>query len=220
VGEQSDVGRKRLFWACIRIAFILSAGLLWFAEHQEVKAEHQKVSELSVALDKERNDSLPKLSGFIDQKVWGYDPKTQEVGIMAIVGIKNLGSPSIAQGFRLRLTLPNGTRVEYGSSFIPDGYKVYTMQRPPSVSHVATFTHSMALEEKTSSPILKGAVVRGGLRFQIKNILPEQIGSNFAKWEVLFIDVLDNECVAIDKTTDGGVLRYPGVDQPFAPNVK
>lgn len=181
----------------------------WSNEHLLRLSEEKHMSEIST----------PKLSGSIDQKVYGYDETHKAVSAMLVVGIKNLGAPSIAQGFKLRITMNGRPSKEYPPTLITDGFRVSMINKGRKTTSI--FDHKMALEERTATPLSNGMLVRGWLRYEIRDIAPEVLADRSTKWEVVFLDILDHMCIASDTTSrSSGVLAYPGIEQPFSSTVK
>jgi hypothetical protein len=204
----------RFWYALIFVVFfVLGASFMVWKDQRRMWLEEHKRAE---ALDKKLDSlSTPRLSGSIEQVIFGYDHEVKRTIALMMVSVKNLGAPSIAQGFHLSLVLPDKTHREYMPFFIPEGYKL-TDTGPPT-ERVLTFKRSMALEDRTSLPIQSGALVRGWVKFELTDVQEDVFGNS--KRRILFRDILDRECVATDITDHGkpgkNILAFPGIEQPY-----
>ena len=111
--EQSLSDKRRRFWLILRIAFFLSAAIVWYAERQRGN-EIAATLNAQIAAINEQN-ALSDLKCNIDyfaafearDAVSGQTLSGQpETTIILIATIKNRGAPSMVDGYRLVFTLP------------------------------------------------------------------------------------------------------------------
>jgi len=122
------------FWACMRIAFILAAVLVW-------RAEHQRADQLHVQLSLERDRDTPNLIGKIEQVYNGYTPELNATSLFLMALVKNTGAPTVVEGWNLDVEY-GGAKFSQAPSFISDGLRLFD----ESKKVIATFRRQDAIK--------------------------------------------------------------------------
>lgn len=202
-------GPRSLFWNCIIIAFVISASILWFIEHQ-------KITDLTNELKESKEHNKPNFALSINQTIIGQSPNLNETFLLINLGIKNIGSPSVAIGWFLSVKSPSVTVDKKTPSFIQDGYEIKDRQ---GRKVIARFHQNNRIEEKTMTPIQRGAYIGGWLLFKFPEIAPERIRE--AVITLYVKDIFEKEYSVIFKPEAGqesppGSIYFSGSgDNPF-----
>ena len=132
--------------------------------------------------------------------------------VFMLISVKNLGAPSIAEGFRLSIKYRD-IKTETRPTFIPDGYTL----TGEDGKTLAKFTRNEAIYEKTITPIPKGALVRGWLRYHVTNIPDSVRHLSGLIYTVHFTDITDKEYATTYTSTGikSEPTYLPGSEQPF-----
>jgi hypothetical protein len=163
-----------LFWRCVWIAFILSAGTAWYLEHQ--KAE---------ALANDLDASKPRFSGEIH---YAYPFKlADKSAVLLAATINNTGFKSVARGWRLRYQSKYITLDSVPYERIPNELTV--SGDPSGKSFIVRASDSLA-ERAVSKPIEKGDTVTGWLLFFLPEAKTDEIIVKGNEFTVSFSDYL------------------------------
>jgi hypothetical protein len=126
---------------------------------QRVQKLEQDNQICAKALAEEKDKSQPKLTLNIDQLAvgeWHAGALPRETGVLVFASLTNDGAPSIAEGWRLEVALPDGRSVKlpsvYMSPHTTSSGRGWKMDNDP-------------LYEKAMTPIERGAKPRGTLLF-------------------------------------------------------
>lgn len=204
----TKIDQKRIFWGCMRIAFIISALLLWGLEHQAlIKSKHLY-----------EETTVPDLRSEIDASITGQIATTLKdgtkrlgpIGILLYVNIRDLGADSIAEGYKLAVYDPQGILIGEGSlQLLPEDFNVGSLK----ISN-----EDMLTAKSEETPIPKGGAKKGYLFFVIN--VPnaaaiQQLGTRFV---VTFNDVTGKsysvDCVVSPRTLRSMPMWYPGTSLP------
>jgi len=186
----------------------------WDNEHDGRLSEESDLNRTRAELADLRNDRSPHMSGVIDQKLFGVtDGGT--IGVLVLVAVRNTGEPSIAERWRLRLQ-SGPSKLDFHPGYFNDGFTMHGDN-----GFKLTLKRHDALEEHFISPLPRGAVVRGWLRFSVTGLSLENVRD--ATWSIVFEDVLGNEGIVRDISKSDidqrpGTWYYPGskpVNIPF-----
>ena len=99
----------------------------------------------------------------------GDNKTTGKTFALMLVDIRNLGTPSVAVGWRLSIKLSSESILTSNPSLIPDNFELREEGKK-----LAKFNQTHRLEEKAMTPIQQGALMSGWLKLDFPNINPEQ----------------------------------------------
>jgi hypothetical protein len=188
------------FWTLALTCFVVASVKVWTIEHQRALTVEQLADKNS-----------PKLSGVVDTAIVGNLQDNSglhaALHVALLVGIRNQGTPSIAQGWKLRVTSPT-VNVESGPVLIPDDFNLYD----DSGKLIAHIPQSQHLEDKTMIPIAQGDYKRGWLRFILPNMTSQQYKES--QKDLIFLDINEKLChTDFNRLNTKTPLYYPGVDK-------
>jgi hypothetical protein len=196
-----------ILWATFGTAIVMllvGAFLAWHDERiKRIELEH-RLNEI---------DS-PRLVGRIEQRFSGWTQELQATTLLVLLSIRNSGSPTMVEGYRLTLEWAESNKAEVIPTFIPEGYRLFDNHNHT----VATFNRGDGIYEKTINPIPKGGIVRGWLMYRITQFNTQEMhrmsGIHFT---VTFSDVNGREWTAVDISSGESVvpLYHPGAGLPF-----
>lgn len=198
--------------------------MLWLADRemmlskQTVKNQAEQQIESAPSVEQKLEGRMPKLKGHFG-RVW-VDPIQESKDSSRItipVIISNSGSPSIAQGFQLKVRVPGAQDFRdakpvlvIGELFISE-LEVYNM---PGDS----------LREKTAiTPIPEGGMVTGILVEMLDGVRPELVAQPGTKMKLIWYDVKEKEYsfdwTWSDKTRPGPYI-VPGLTKQKTPKTE
>lgn len=198
-GEQ--VQQRSLFWNCVIIAFVISAGILYFLEHQRATEAETKLQDVM--------EQRPKLQGEFRFVITSQ--QQQETFALIAVTISNRGMPSIADGWQLTVKLRDGRSVKGVIQTIPQSIKVNRSDG------VLTYYGADALYDKVSTnPIESGGQKSGLLLFNLPDVIASDASQSGTEFSLRFIDVAKNEyrCSQILSGEDHMPFYVPGITTP------
>lgn len=190
--------------------FLVSFFLAW-------REEHRKVLDIQEKLRSDR----PSLMGSIEQMFSGSDANQHVSEIYLLMTVRSLGSPSIAEGWRLKIK--SDTRdLNLVPTLIPDSHPILAFDKESDkFKEIAVFKHSDGIYDKAIIPIERGALIRGWLRYVIQDIPYEEIQKEGTKLIVTFEDITRRSYEAVyimknkDDPGDKKPSYFPGAGQPF-----
>lgn len=202
--EQSLSAKRRTFWVLVRIAFILSAVVAWYGEHQQV-------SELRDKLGK------PDIQLTVEEVSAGKPFEPQSAGDSLLVfycAVKNIGPmPSTVDGWKLRVNVAN--RGMLVAENVP--VDQLTVQAPSG--EVVRIGKENALFRKTLHPIQWGGMEKGILVFILRQVSSEQLEN--ATYTLEYRDVVGKLETATGKLSlspsNRGVPFVPGIEEERVP---
>lgn len=101
---------RSLFWNCVIIAFIISAAILWFIEHQ-------KAANLEKQLEREKSNKEPKLTAEFNVLATSPVGKHDESSVIIIMAtITNIGAPSIISN--VQVIIKKGNMEIHGENLV------------------------------------------------------------------------------------------------------
>ncbi len=162
---------------------------------------------------KSAQENTPKLIGRIEQIYIGSVPEFGGSQAWLVMSIRNIGAPSIVEGFTLRIKSQD-LDLSIRPTFIPEGYQLIGEEGKP----IAVFSRKDAIYEKTVEPVGRGGLVRGWLRYDFKGVEAEKVRETGTKWTISFNDVLNRPYTAVRQMTGGpsGEPQYfPGAEPRF-----
>jgi hypothetical protein len=150
----------KVYWA-IMIAFVFWAMFMsWRDERLSLVNVRRSLAVKEQELADERKRSLPDLHGAIDGIGMGNDPTIPDgSAVFLTVSLRNLGAPSIAEDWQFSVEVP-GKGTFAGKTMRTGGTFSFS---PADGSPPVTYEGSEAIQEKTTQPIITGAMVRGML---------------------------------------------------------
>lgn len=195
---------KALLWITAVLCFILAAYRIWSKEHA-ARLEAERL------LEAERQQKTPSLNGKIEQVVTGDVP---DVGAQLFIymAVGNAGAQSVAEGWTLRIESTN-LDVTIRPTHIPDEFSLYD----GSGRTITTLHGRDAIYEKAMTPIERGRIIRGVLRYIVEGIPADRIRTPGNKLTVAFDDFLGNSYAASYTYTGNKIppMYLPGSGQPF-----
>jgi hypothetical protein len=156
IHSPDKINEKRLFWGCVRIAFVASAITVWGIEHHDVIALHEQIDALT-----KPDFELSRGSFVISNMVETHGDVTRKHAIVFVpLSILNHGAPSVIAGWTMKATLTDGTQVT------GDPFGIHQPLIFPRKDGPITFSTDQSLFKKgTSSPIPTGGMVEGFVLF-------------------------------------------------------
>jgi len=172
--------KKSNIWM-LRVTFGAAVVLLFIASFLAWQDEHIANVSLKRSLD---DLNMPQLKGNIDQIFTGYETEQKATGVYILASIRNTGASSIVEGWSLDVkhnfkTFPTRTM------YIPDG----SYLKSPKGKVIATFHATDVLYEKAMTPIQKGSLTRGWLRFAIYGFHESENQEKDIHYTVHFSDI-------------------------------
>lgn len=220
--------KKPLKWRQVVIimitALLISCFFAWREEHASAEWRGNEISKLTGQLRVLSDANTPRLVG----ELKGFSTsdsvlsdkrkqllKTNELAVLVIASIKNLGAPSIAEHWSLTIQTAGGKRSSGAIRFVPPTFTV----RKDSQS--MGFSGEDALYNKgIAAPIPKGGEISGVLFFSIENLTEEQIHQPGTLVTLTVRDVLGIE-THMSMTLTGKRLKnfeyFPGLKLPSEP---
>lgn len=188
---------KRAYVRLFIITFLFASFFLaWRDEHttlQNVKLSLQNTQqELSKELQniqqellKEKDRNAPKLDGQIEQVIVSEGPDAHGAQIFIYLSIRNAGSQSIAENFSLDMKSSGFQYQNDPAEFTREAMSPFDLK----TSNVTSWDSIKKIAEE---PIVSGKVVRGWLRFIVKDkdITPESIRQSKTRFKISFKDYL------------------------------
>lgn len=168
-----------------KIFLSIAAFFLFLACFFAWRVEHISVLETKRELTEEKDKNSPKLAGHIERVVIGMSADSNDPQVLIRLNVINLGTPSIAQDFNLRVHAGNFDDVEEPAEIT----KTYTL-RPVDGSPEVTISQHDAITEKADNPITSGARPQGWLRFVVKGVETDTLRRPDMVYTVSFSDVL------------------------------
>lgn len=200
----------------ILVAFILANILAWKDQYDKITNLEKTNNELQVKLVKLTDITKPNLIGHIDAWIIG-SMEHKAAHIMILLSISNSGAPSIAEEWTLSI---DNDKIHISGiipTIITDDLILYRGSWKEQ-EILAKFNQSDAIYDKALVPILKGARLRGWLRFEVNQVQYKDIipGTNLT---IHFKDYLNTSYSANTIVKNGGKmpLYFPGTRYPFEP---
>jgi uncharacterized membrane protein len=159
----------------------------------------------------------PLLKGEIDTVVFGEIPELVQDGtaVTLIVSIRNVGSPTIVEGWELSVDLPGGKALTAERHEVPDGLLV------PRGDGTSWTLHGVdALYHKTEvTPIATGGMQRGVLLFTLSGVKREVVAIAGTTYTLRYKDVIGKQYSnAAQFSGQLQPLQYlPGLTSPRRP---
>jgi hypothetical protein len=214
IHKPDTVHEKKLFWGCIRIAFFVSAIVLWGTEHHEVLTLNAELNEATVPRLKMEVDQIG--IGTAGSEIPQLNGRTT---VFIVANVVNTGAPSIAEGYHLTVTLPDGTKYSDIAPFKTTEQKdMRLFLGHSSTGESVVFSQADTLFEKTfAKPIEKGTRVRGVLGFALPvGVEPKSVKAKGTTFSLSCRDISDNTVEArAEWRGDAEQPRYyPGLTYP------
>jgi hypothetical protein len=152
-----------------------------------------------------------QLIGEIYTFAGGQNTETGRMEMFIQLSIKNLGPPTIVEGYRLSIAGGGVDVTDAVPSTIPEKF---TITRPEASPWI--FYGKDAIYEKTARPIEQGAMEIGWLRYELP-VPINSLDSRKMKWTIKFHDIRNRQYVATGVPGDLGTVPryYPGSSTPF-----
>ncbi len=201
------VGRKRelLFWVLVPFGFVVAMLALSFVTAS-------------------RSPSAPELRGTFDQIVFTPVTGANEVGILIMFSVKNLGTPSVVDNYKLTVAPPGKEASNTTLVFLPKVLVVTPAAGvSPSAFPIPYVCGKDALYRKTiEQPLANGGMSRGYLWYQLNGYTAENfinpVGTQF---QMTFTDVMGRvyaaDFVWPAVTINGGYAPGTNIPKPVAP---
>jgi hypothetical protein len=188
--------QRSLFWACVRVAFIISALLALYGTWDRAR-------DLQTQLTEANERSVPKLSLQIDRFGMGIigpiHPAVAAI-VWAAVGNSPTGASSIAEDWALEITDPATGKIYRTRNEVP----------PKSMKFKQFEMASDPLYEKAMAPIIPGAKIRGMLLFYLPDVKVEEEAKLPKPLNIVL------KCHDISGTVITAQMTYSGIkDDPF-----
>lgn len=155
------------------------------------------------------NQGGPNLIGEIEEYFIGYNPQLHRTQAIILVSVRNLGDPSIAQGWQLKVHTAS-REFTASPTMIPSEMKIYENGK------TYAFHGRDALYEKAIKPIERGSLVRGWLWYEFPRISLEEVNRKNSTWTIDFEDVLRKHHAIVGKPGLQAEhwMYYPGSENP------
>jgi|GEM_PF-3655065 len=182
---------------------------LFFASYNIWKVEKEK----NIALLKEKEEiNKPNFSININMFFTGNVENLNSSELYVNLSIKNIGMQSIAYGWKIKISSDEIGEIFLMPNYIEDNYTLMH-----NGENIITFNKDNRIEDKAMSPIQKGGMIGGWLRFICEGITAEQLLK--ANKTIYVKDILENEYEKL--FTRGEIknkkLYYPGTGgNPFS----
>jgi hypothetical protein len=149
------VDKRRIFWGCVKIAFVLSALMAWFIEHHAVVEANHRLAELT----------MPQLSAEIDSVATApMGPQNSETLATLTASIRNQGAPTIIRNWSVDLELKSGRNV-HGRLVPPPGPGGFVVlgfgDDPQHQEIIRLFEADHLLLQTKNRPIIQGSAADG-----------------------------------------------------------
>jgi len=194
----------------ILASFILANYFAWEGEHKEV-------SNLSYKLNKLEVEATPNITGTIERVIILKErlpEKNLRIDITAT--LRNVGAPSAAEGFLLKVYLKNG-QIITGEKIFP-----YNNQETHYDSGIVeTISSADLLDRKATQPIPRGGMIMGRMFYRVNTSIDSISGSE-ATFEITFYDILGKEIIMKIKPAfrDAEPIQaFPGLEMPNLKNI-
>lgn len=210
--SKKEIVPKWLLWGLAIISVLLAFFFAWQEKRTEAVNLNKELQDTRIALDALKK---PLLVGQINQTVTGDAPELKASQIFILMSVKNIGAPSIVEGWGLNIKSESLSLQAVHPTEIREGLAL----RDPDGKPLAVFHKTDAIYEKTVKPIERGGMVRGWLLFTLEGIASREIRKPGTTITVFFQDVLDTTYEASLKDGVIGPPMYlPGAEQPFGFN--
>ncbi|HVB86381.1 MAG TPA: hypothetical protein VNK23_06915 [Candidatus Dormibacteraeota bacterium] len=153
--------------------------------------------------------TVPDLHGTIDFAAFGSDVKHRRLCAMTVqLTITNTGAPSIADSFRMFVTLKNGREIEVEPILAPKTFaELYEGEAGKSPSMILT-TKDYLPSKAISNPIPTGGAVSGFIQGYVVGATQNEVSAAGTVIRVAFQDVLSHHLV-IEKLLTHKRDRFP-----------
>jgi hypothetical protein len=219
---------KKRFWDDVLVLFsplgITAAGIIFVNLIRSPVIVYRNLQQSAYNLDQqkqkctsdlaaEKDKSQPKLKITIDQIMVGdmTSGTLHQPGTMVFASLTNNGAPSIAEGWTLVVTLPDGR----SEQAVPSYMKPHSTTSGKDTSGNDWKMDNDALYEKTMLPIERGAKLRGELLFLTKVFTVQEIEKPGVKYVLSCVDFQENrvygDFVWTDEKRTGLPQYYPGL---------
>jgi hypothetical protein len=194
-GDSTGGEPKSLFWACIRIAFILSAITLWIIEHG-------KVNELKRIIEKTNEVKAPDFHAEFSAVLTGGRKDTSRPGIvMASLLITNPRGPaSAAWGYTMSIVLIDGQIIV--GRLVPFSGKDFSAPAPNGQTIISP--SETYLPRTLSEPIDSGGLREGWLMAAFDQKVIDSYNEQKGFVRVQFKDAITNSLYSFDSKLAGG----------------
>jgi hypothetical protein len=162
-----DKRREIAFWVIVPVVVVLFIGTIRFATSQ--------------------GTGQPILKATIDSVAVGnYKEGTGSTALMVVVAVRNLGMPTIIEGWSLLIDVSGVGKRTLIPEYIPIGKSVTLDYEGGSI----TFSGAEIIFNKTTeNPLLTGAMARGVLIFIVNDIRKETVARPGTTFTLSFTDV-------------------------------
>jgi len=179
----TQVNQQSLLWNCVRIAFVVSMGIIWWQQRQAI-AKLQ--SDLEIAKAKNSPDfELSTATTMISDGVLDYGPQQEKATLILIpTTVINHGAPSIVRKVRLSVRFGDGTEVE-GLAYSP---RQQFLNFPGPKGPITIPMSSSLFKRATENPIPTGGQADGHVLFRF----PEGLRQKIMESEKLILEIMDH----------------------------
>lgn len=171
-----DVSSK-VFWSIAAFALLLACFFAWRDDHIALKRTEKELTQ-------EKDPKTPRLSGRIEQVKVGKSTDGNYTQILILLSVRNTGAPSIAEGFDLTIKSAD-FEAHDNPTEIPKDYTVLPVDKSPKV----VLNPQDEISPKTLSPIERGSLERGWLRYVLEDVRLERIWRPGMTYTVSFADI-------------------------------
>lgn len=198
---------SRILWACLALLAVLATVYqIWAKERSRV---------IKVTSELERSSS-PQFVGRINDLSFGQSDAGCPFGLFSIT-VKNLGAPSSAIGWQVRLKKPLD---DHATAFPPMVF-IHDQTFSTNKQVLLVVQRSDMIFEKMVAPLQRGGIVSGYLIVHFPGMSQDQIVTKGAEWAVVFLDVNDREYAATlnagELKPPQGMVYYPGAGTTPSP---
>lgn len=160
--------------------------------------------------------SQPNLQLAIDEMAIGWTQDGASTALTVIASLRNLGTPSIAQGWRLQIILPDGDQMLLTPQMLDKTQDIKIHDDNGRLT--ATIPMADALYDKAiEKPIEPGSLVRGVLVFIARHIPVPSVRQQGTKFTLICNDVANKQVTGsyVWRGSGPGVHSYyPGMIPP------
>jgi len=170
---------------------------------------------IRVAVQKAMDDKSPKLDGFVDQSMFWIEQGTTNTIVILQMSVNNSGaSPSIAEHYKLSVTLTNDTTLEAEPMDIGEQYNWNSLSS--NTLTIYKLKRSDLISEKTSIAIQPGSEARGWLAYRLTNATLNIQPKTPFPFVVSFLDVNGKIVSATNGFWKGNVVtNYESLEHPL-----
>jgi hypothetical protein len=155
------------------------------------------------------------LAGEIYTFLSGTVVETGNTEMFIQIAIKNTGTPTIVQGYRLSVTGAGVNLTDISPTTIPETLRIHKED-----GSVWLFYGRDAIYEKTVRPIPEGGMEVGWLRYNLGSLRLSRSEREEMKWTVSFYDIRGKQYSVTNSPKGGPPRYYPGSTTPLMPEVK